>query len=181
MAATAAANIGDLPPELIELIAAYLPTKDLCCGLMLASRYLHACIPPGLVARHKKYHRASLASLASQGDLSGLQFIFGIRQIKPDLTTFDVACGRGHIAVMDFLDRRGFGFCVYNNYHNGIYLAFANKTISIPLMKYMLSFSRQRYLLEDLTSFRNYAYLFDRDDMMAFLDNELKNLKSNIT
>lgn len=163
-------TISDMPPELIQLIVSHLPTTDLCCGVMAASRYLHACIPLSLVEQHKKYHRTSILNLALEGDLSGLQFVFRVRPNIPldKENVIEFACGNGHLAAVKFLCQRGFDF----NVHEAMYLAFYKGTVSIPLVKYVLHLPDKEYFLEDKTFYAEMALLFGYADILQFLQEE---------
>ena len=165
-------TISDMPPELIQLIVSHLPTKDLCGGVMLASRYLYACVPLSLVEQHKKYHRASIRTLALEGDLSGLQFVFRVRPNIPlnkeNENVIEFACSRGHLETVKFLCQRGFGF----NVHQAMYLAFYKGTVTVPLVKYVLHLPDKEYYLEDKTYYESLARQFSYADILQFLQED---------
>ena len=95
-------TITDLPTDIHDTIAAFLPDKDLI-DFVCASRQI-VVSPYLLRQRQRAYWKKHTAIyLTIKGDLAGLQYLHGCGGLKMDLAIMNVASCNGHLAVVQFL------------------------------------------------------------------------------
>jgi hypothetical protein len=98
-------TLTDLPCDIHDTIAAFLPDKDLgrfvCASRQIVvSAYL-------LRQRQRAYwKKCGVVKLAEKGDLAGLQYLHGLGT-PFTYNAMDVAAEKGHLAVVQFLHGLG--------------------------------------------------------------------------
>ena len=102
-------SITDLPNDIHDAIATFLPDKDLI-EFVCASR--HIIVSPYLLRQRQRAHwkECGVLYLAGKGDLAGLQYLHGLGGVF-DMTcntdVMDWAAQKGHLAVVQFLHSVG--------------------------------------------------------------------------
>ena len=101
-------SLYNLPGDIYDDIAAFLPDKDLYRFLTLSP---HITVSAYLLrARQRVYWKKCGAEhLAEKGDLAGLQFLHNIGELLTDYSDDEmwIAAKNGHLAVVQFLHRIG--------------------------------------------------------------------------
>ena len=102
-------TITDLPADIHDTIAAFLPNKDLI-EFVCASR--HIVVSPYLLRQRQRafWKRSGVVRLARKGDLAGLQYLHGLGQGININCAMDCASRHGHLAVVQFLHSIGAPF-----------------------------------------------------------------------
>jgi hypothetical protein len=98
-------SITDLPSDIHDTIAAFLPDKDLI-EFVCASRQI--VVSAYLLHQRQRAHwtKCGVETLAKKGDLAGLQYLHGCGAPFAH-SPMDWAAANGHLAVVEFLHSIG--------------------------------------------------------------------------
>jgi hypothetical protein len=98
-------TLTDLPTDIHDTIAAFLPDKDLI-EFVCASR--HIVVSAYLLRQRQRafWKRCGVETLAGKGDLAGLQYLHGLG-VPFTYSAMGWAAQKGHLAVVQFLHSVG--------------------------------------------------------------------------